>query len=56
MKHSVRDEYLAQLVQQGYGDTKLDVMNYLLDREFDDLLRCGVLKSKRTKSKDEVSK
>lgn len=51
MKYEARDRYLSELVTQGYGETKLDVLNYLVDRELDDLLRAGVLKSKRTKSK-----
>lgn len=44
MRQPHLDKYLEQLVEQGYGQSTSKVVDYLIDREVDNLLRCGVLK------------
>jgi len=38
-----RENYIDQLIDQGYGSNRNVVMEYLLDRAIDELLRCKVL-------------
>ncbi len=43
MRITAREEYMDQLVKLGYGNNRSMVMEYLLDRSLDDLLRAKVL-------------
>jgi hypothetical protein len=43
MKRDLRREHINQLIKQGYGSTPGQVINYLVDRELDDLLRERIL-------------
>lgn len=53
MKIAARESYVDQLIEQGYGSNRNVVIEYLLDRALDDLLRAGVLTKQ---SNDEVTK
>ena len=36
-------DYLDELVEKGYGTNRVEVVEYLVQRSFDDLIRSGVL-------------
>lgn len=47
-KATRRDEAIKALVALGYGNTKDEVIEYLIARTIDDLLRAGVISANRS--------